>query len=120
MEIKKHGKKYQNKDGKESFVCEKCGCEFTAKEDDYYKDGNCSITTNSLSNYLAYSSCSYICSCPECHKIVKKTVSSNDVPLTYCGTSSTITTNTVTPVTNDTKITCNDSAGETVTTMAKA
>lgn len=117
MEIKKHGKKYQNKDGKETFVCEKCGCEFTAKEDEYYKDGNCSITTSSLIDNLTYSSCSYICSCPECHKIVKKIISSHDIPLAYYER---FATNTVTPVTNTTKITCNDSAVKTVTATAKA
>ena len=82
MKIKKHGKTYEKepKDKTEEFTCENCGCEFTAKEDEYYVDlggaDQPSITcTNTVSTswMLNYMVNDYlVCSCPECHKIVKK------------------------------------------------
>ena len=82
MKIKKHGNTYEKepKDKTEKFTCENCGCEFTAKEDEYYVDlggaDQPSITcTNTISTawMFAYSVNDYlVCSCPECHKIVKK------------------------------------------------
>lgn len=92
MKIKEHGKNYGKKNDiqKESFECETCGCKFEAKKDEYYEDlygaetlngtyiSSCTIRTT-VKDYL-------VCSCPECHKIVKKvryrntfsTYSSND------------------------------------------
>ena len=79
MKIHKHGDTYNKEDSepKEKFKCEKCGCEFTAKTDEYYVDfgaGDASGIT-SLSTTITFSTVvkDYIvCSCPECHKIVKK------------------------------------------------
>ena len=83
MKIKKHGKLFNKEEPihTEKFKCDSCGCEFTCKDDEYYTDtgaadwnyviGSGSITTATctisptIRDYL-------ICSCPECHKIVKK------------------------------------------------
>lgn len=88
MKITKHGKIYSKKeDKKEQFVCGNCGCEFDAKEDEYYVDlgggdysssvTNITLTANTfhtvIKDYL-------VCSCPECHKIVKKTRERNFEP----------------------------------------
>lgn len=81
MKIKKHGKLFNKEQPihTEKFKCDSCGCEFTCKDDEYYThiggaDWNCgsgSITiatctiSSTVRDYL-------VCSCPECHKIVKK------------------------------------------------
>ena len=103
MKIHKHGDTYNKEDSepKEKFKCEKCGCEFTAKVDEYYVDfgaGDTSDITGS-STVLALSIVvkdRIVCSCPECHKIVKKnrarnidTYSSSSIT---CGTSTIPTT----------------------------
>jgi protein-arginine kinase activator protein McsA len=82
MKIKKHGKTYEKepKDKTEKFTCENCECEFVAKEDEYYVDlggaDQSSITTDTvISTTWTYSYMTndyLVCSCPECHKIVKK------------------------------------------------
>ena len=77
MKIKKHGSYYQKEEviKAERFECKKCGCVFTAKDDEYYTDWGTSST--SYTGSLTYTWTSTItdwlvCSCPECHKIVKK------------------------------------------------
>lgn len=79
MKIKKHGKHYQKEEQikTEKFECKECGCEFTAKDDEYYVDygtGNLTSSTTSSITYTWSTTVTdwYICSCPECHKIVKK------------------------------------------------
>lgn len=75
MKITKHGDKYKKEPNLEEFKCKNCGCEFSAKDDEYYTDTSPFITDQGISlNYTI--SCSHedwlVCSCPECHKIVKK------------------------------------------------
>ena len=83
MKINKHGKKHEESK-KEEFRCDNCGCEFAVKPDEYYIDygarvayGPKDCTTYELhTNYTVTVSTTmkdvYVCSCPECHKIVKK------------------------------------------------
>lgn len=85
MKIKKHGKLF-NKEAPihtEKFKCDSCGCEFTCKDDEYYTDiggadwnyGSGSITTTTTTTTYTIGSTIrdyLVCSCPECHKIVKK------------------------------------------------
>lgn len=81
MKIKKHGSKYSGPvDQKkyEKFKCDKCGCEFSCESDEYYEDlGGAdwiySGISASTSTYYRTTVKDYlVCSCPECHKIVKK------------------------------------------------
>lgn len=83
MKIKKHGKMFEKEPPipVEKFVCNSCGCEFTCKNDEYYVDfgganSSCSpFSISTTSTYYAYRTTIkdyLICSCPECHKIVKK------------------------------------------------
>lgn len=73
MKITKHGKKADKvRAGIEEFSCEKCGCEFEAKEDEYYVDNDSSGWNGYLSTTYISTSKTYVCSCPECHKIVRK------------------------------------------------
>lgn len=81
MRIKKHGKMFEKPEPihTEKFSCENCGCEFTCKDDEYYTHfggadwnagSNCITATtytisSTIRDYL-------VCSCPECHKIIKK------------------------------------------------
>lgn len=95
MKINKHGKCYskpKEKEKFESFKCENCGCEFSVKEDEYYRDpgsyyasnwyssgdvNKCKIDNKISSNYtisLDSPKDTLVCSCPECHKICKKFV----------------------------------------------
>lgn len=99
MKIKKHGKMFNKEEPihTERFKCDSCGCEFTCKDDEYYTDvggadwhcGSGSITTTTytisttIRDYL-------VCSCPECHKIIKKVrerknswYTTTTAPLTY-------------------------------------
>ena len=75
MKIKKHGDKIEKKSKPVSFKCDNCGCEFSAKEDEYYRDfggaeKSGSIWSGSIS--VSYTIKDYlVCSCPECYKIVK-------------------------------------------------
>ena len=81
MKIKKHGKLFDKEIPihTEKFKCDSCGCEFTCKDDEYYTDycgadwhcGSGCITTTTYT--ISSTSKDYlVCSCPECHKIVKK------------------------------------------------
>lgn len=78
MKIRKHGTEYDKtlkKDNSEKFECSNCGCEFTAKQDEYYVDygGMDSNVSGTYYTYCTIYKRDYlICSCPECHKIVKK------------------------------------------------
>lgn len=79
MKIKKHGSKYEIKPNTESFECENCGCEFIAKEDEYYRDfGGAEASSDyytARSITISYTVKDYlVCSCPECHKIIMKVV----------------------------------------------
>lgn len=87
MKINKHGKKF-TEEKTESFKCERCGCEFSAKEDEYYVDvcaGDNFPPGGSLT-LPAVSVDYHVCSCPECHKIVKnKHERQNFTPYTLTG-----------------------------------
>ena len=75
MNITKHGSCTEVELKKEEFRCEQCGCEFTADYDEYYVEkGSCFTTSSSLTyTYLTTVTDTYVCSCPECNKIVVKT-----------------------------------------------
>lgn len=80
MKITKHGTVHDKKDSKkETFKCGNCGCEFSAKEDEYYVDLGAGGDNSSFTNITITASMFHtvvkdylVCSCPECHKIVKK------------------------------------------------
>lgn len=77
MKITKHGES-KEKWGLEEFKCGNCGCEFTVDTDEYYVDqGSYGYTHLTSSTYLCqnYLTDTYVCSCPECHKIVTKSKS---------------------------------------------
>ena len=80
MKITKHGKSTKKQVKYESFKCDKCGCEFEVKEDEYYIDSSY-IGGIGLSISNLYEK-TYVCSCPECHKIVKKTENSTSIVYT--------------------------------------
>lgn len=75
MNITKHGVLSRDELNTETFKCKECGCEFTADYDEYYVEkGSCFTTSSSLVyTYTATATDTYVCSCPECHKIVTKT-----------------------------------------------
>lgn len=75
MKIEKHGELFKGstkKDKYEQFKCENCGCEFSVKEDEYYRDSgtNNLITTSTYTTWSPFDT--LVCSCPECYKICKK------------------------------------------------
>lgn len=78
MKITKHGKQYKEaSSATEEFKCSKCGCEFKAKDDEYYTDEEISSFSTSTScvissTYTSTVTDRLVCSCPECHKIVTK------------------------------------------------
>ena len=81
MKIKKHGKLFNKEQPihTEKFKCDSCGCEFTCKDDEYYThiggaDWNCGSESITTTTYTISSTVRdyLVCSCPECHKIVKK------------------------------------------------
>ena len=71
MEVEKHGTHFGRgeQQSSERFACMNCGCKFKCEENEYYVDFEGAIVWKSspiiINDYL-------ICSCPECHKIVKK------------------------------------------------
>ena len=71
MDIKKHGGLDTPKNIEE-FVCENCGCEFTAHDEEYYVDRCVDSNALNIAGYQATVKDIYVCSCPECHIIVKK------------------------------------------------
>lgn len=77
MHIIKHGKNVKV-DCTEDFKCKECECEFTAEKDEYYVDfggGDYSGSTITLGYTYTWKTTTtdiYVCSCPECRKIVKK------------------------------------------------
>ena len=74
MKIKKHGKKFsKQKPTIESFVCGNCKCEFECKEDEFHIDHSTNISQQTSLTFAFSSEETLVCSCPECHKIVKKT-----------------------------------------------
>ena len=102
MKIKKHGKfsSRKSKEHFEEFKCDNCGCEFSVKDDEYYRDEGTYFTTSTLtSNSVTYSwppQDTLVCSCPECYKICKKSVTGayKVNPVTWtCKDSDTITLN---------------------------
>lgn len=75
MYINKHGKTYKDVEKiSEQFECEYCGCEFTARKvDEIYEDFNAATSNISVSLGPEREEKDYlVCSCPECHRIVKK------------------------------------------------
>ena len=81
MKIRKHGKMFKQDPPPlaEKFTCNNCNCEFSALNDEYYVDegGAGNYSSSSWSSSLTYTWTStvkdyLVCSCPECHKIVKK------------------------------------------------
>lgn len=99
MKVTKHGKKFEKKEKFEEFTCENCGCEFSLKEDEYYTHEGGADFNNSICGTISVSShiSDYlVCSCPECHKIVKKVskrVNVNYADIIVTGTSNTNRTN---------------------------
>ena len=77
MDILKHGESAKENLNQEVFKCEQCGCEFAADYDEYYhyteKDVACDGVSNLVYTYKTVVNEIYICSCPECRKIVTKT-----------------------------------------------
>ena len=75
MNITKHGVNARDELMIEEFKCKNCGCEFAVDYDEYYVEkGSCFTTSSSLVyHYSTKVTDVYICSCPECHKIVTKT-----------------------------------------------
>ena len=75
MNITKHGAESKEELMTEEFECKRCGCKFTADDDEFYVEkGTCFTTSVSLTYmYSAKVTDIYVCSCPECHKIVTKT-----------------------------------------------
>ena len=75
MNIMKHGVLHDADVKFEEFTCESCGCEFTADSEEYYIDKGSpfeeGITLNSW-QYTAVVHDVFVCSCPECQKIVIK------------------------------------------------
>lgn len=93
MKIKKHGKFVkEEKPNTEKFSCDNCGCEFTALEDEFYVDlaGAESWSCSSLTYTISSSTTKdyLVCSCPECHKIVKK-IRERNTPISYTYANST-------------------------------
>lgn len=94
MRIKKHGSKYSGPlDQKkyEKFKCDKCGCEFSCESDEYYEDlggadGYYSGISVSTYVYRTTTKDYLVCSCPECHKIVKK-IRERENSLTWSSTN---------------------------------
>ena len=76
MNIKKHGVLGDLESKLEEFKCESCGCEFVVNDEEYYIDKGSQfsegITANSW-QYSAFVHDCFVCSCPECYKIVTKT-----------------------------------------------
>ena len=75
MNVIKHGEQAPAELMTENFKCDQCGCEFSSDYDEYYVEkGSCFTTSSSLVYiYTATVTDTYVCSCPECHKIVTKT-----------------------------------------------
>ena len=75
MNITKHGSCTEVELNTEEFKCEQCGCEFTADYDEYYVEKGSCFTTSSSLWYVYRTNVvdTYVCSCPECNKIVVKT-----------------------------------------------
>ena len=93
MKIIKHGNKIEKKKEKfEDFKCDKCGCEFSLKEDEYYVDKGGKDMEDNENAYSvtisAYINDYFVCSCPECHKIVKKV--NSRLNKNYCDSSITL------------------------------
>jgi len=72
MKVNIHGNSFSDETCVEDFVCEKCGCEFSAIEDEYYIDYGGADVNVSLASIRAFITDYIVCSCPECHKIIKK------------------------------------------------
>ena len=93
MNIIQHGNESPEELNTEEFECGQCGCRFTADYDEYYVEkGSCFTTSSSLTyTYVATITDTYVCSCPECHRIVVKTKQRvNEHPtITLSGTDST-------------------------------
>ena len=72
MNITKHGCIDYPKNIEE-FKCEQCGCEFTANDEEYYVDkANDYDGISVVGSYSATVTDMYVCSCPECHLIIRK------------------------------------------------
>lgn len=85
MNIIKHGEQSSEKMQTEEFKCGQCGCEFTADYDEYYIERGYNYMTSAALTYTynAIITDSYVCSCPECHKIVVKTKQRTDSITTF-------------------------------------
>lgn len=75
MKITKHGVHAGKGPETEEFECGKCGCRFTADSDEYYVDKDSHVSMPATLTYVFTASVidTYVCSCPECQKIVVKT-----------------------------------------------
>ena len=85
MNISKHGVITKEEAKTEKFKCEQCGCEFDADYDEYYVNKGSQSLFSSVTTYTYSANVTdvYVCSCPECHKIVTKTKTrAIEVPVT--------------------------------------
>ena len=105
MKIKKHGSTYVGQDKTEEFTCQNCGCKFTVKENEYYIDyGGANDSNWTISSTVTYTWSSiikdyYVCSCPECHKIIKKTHERTNY--NYCTLTGTCSDSSITNTVSD-------------------
>lgn len=100
MNISKHGNSTKEELNTENFKCKQCGCEFSANYDEYYVEkGSCLTSSSSLTYvYTAKVTDTYVCSCPECHKIVtmgkQRIIENPCITSSYIGTDSNVVTKT--------------------------
>ena len=95
MKINKHGKKYEESK-QEEFKCDNCGCEFAVEPGECYIDYGAGVIYGSKdwieisTNYTVSTTVKdvYVCSCPECHKIVKKEKEHTNSDITVIGSCS--------------------------------
>lgn len=76
MDIIQYGSKEEKKQKNvEEFTCDNCGCKFKADEDEFYVEKGSCFTTSASTTYVYTANVTdkYICSCPQCHKIIIKT-----------------------------------------------
>lgn len=70
MNIAKSGEAVYNKPIAEVFECPHCGCVFYADRDEYYVEF--AYDALATTTVVPSAGATYICSCPECHRIVTK------------------------------------------------
>ena len=78
MRLIEHGNTHKEDELElEEFKCDQCGCKFEADKTEYYQHESSYSYPLQSSNLSSITYCypgfiNYICSCPECHKIIVK------------------------------------------------